>query len=646
MFKIKENAIFKSYFAFTVLLIVFIVSVLGYYFIDKEKSEADSQILKLEQALYKEKKELIKSEVRKVKEYLALEQNGTEAMLKAMVKEQANNAYNIATVIYEKNKDKKSEEQIKEEIKTALRGLKFFDGRGYIFVITAKEGRWALLPPDVSREGKSALGNKDDKKEDVFAKIKKSALSEQNGAFVRYRWYIPKTTKMGDKISYVKHFTPYDWIIGSGEYIETVEETLKQKAVASIAQMRFGADGYSSIYQNDGKIVMIPTAPQMLGESVYEMKDSLGQKTKDIVVILIRQAQNGGGFYRYDWVKPSSGLVSPKIAYAEEFKPWGWVIASGVYMDDIAKEIEARKQHIKERRDEKLLAIAYLFTIAIIFSTIVLFALSVSFSRILRYYKASLEDRNKELETLNETLEVKIAKEVKKSQEGQFLLIKQARLAAMGEMIANIAHQWRQPLNALGIIVQDFKMAYNYGELDKAYVEDGVAKSMALVKHMSKTIDDFRNFFSPNKQKENFSIAKKINDTIDFIAASFENNEIELIVSLEDDSFVEGYPNEFVQVILNIVSNAKDAIVSNGVQNGFVKINISKTNDYSKIEITDNGGGVPLDIIDKAFDPYFTTKEKGTGIGLYMSKVIIEDNMGGSIKIESKDGQTTVTILL
>jgi len=648
LFRLKESSIFKSYFVFTFLLIFFIVSALGYYFIDKENSEADEQIKKLESSLYKEKKELIVSEVKRIKGYLALEQNSTETALKSLVEEQASNAYAIASSIYEKNRGKKSDEQIKEDIKTALRGLKFFEGRGYVFVIGAKDGRWTLLPPDISKEGSSALGNKDDKNEDIFAKIRKAALGKRSGTFVKYRWYIPQTNTMNDKVSYVKYFAPYDWIIGSGEYTQTIDESLKKKTASRIIQMRFGDGGYSSIYQNDGKIVAIPTAASLSGESVYLTTDPIGQKAKDIVLTLIAQAQKGGGFYRYDWMKYESNTTSPKIAYAEEFKPWGWVIASSVYMDDIAKEIESRKQHIKDKHNEKLLAIGYLFSIAIIFSTVVLFALSVSFSRILRYYKTSLESRNRELEELNRTLEIKIAQEVEKSEQRQFLLIKQGRLAAMGEMIGNIAHQWRQPLNALGIIVQDFKMAFEYGELDKQYLDESVKKSKALIGYMSKTIDDFRNFFSPNKQKESFSVAAKINDTISFVSASFENNGIELVSELEDDSYINGYPNEFVQVVLNIVSNAKDAIVLHEIKNGFVKIKISKTEDKSKIEITDNGGGIPKDIIDKVFDPYFTTKDKGhgTGIGLYMSKVIIEDNMGGSIKIESAGTQTTVTILL
>ncbi len=648
MFKIKENQIIKGYTLFTFLLITSIVLLLGYYLVDKEDREANTQIKKLHQILFEEKKKLIVSEVRRVKEHLSIEQGNAEGTLKELSKEQADNAYEVVTSIYNKNKDKKSKEEIKEDIRTALNGLKFFNGRGYVFIMTVKSGVWEMLPPDTSREGKSAIGNKDDKKEDIFNKIKKAALAKKEGSHVRYRWYFPGTNKMGDKISFVRYFEPYDWMIGSGEYLETVEESIKKKAIDNVLQMKFGKDGYTSIYNSNGTIVSIPTAGHLVGKHINNLTGPDGANTKDIVSTLMEQAKKGGGFYRYEWVKPSTGIISSKIAYAEEFKEWGWVIASGVYMDDIEKEVENRKLYVKRQYDERMKAILYVFSIAIVFSSAVLFALGMSFSKTLNYYKSKLEQRNKELEELNATLEIKIAQEVKKSEEKQYLLIKQSRLAAMGEMIGNIAHQWRQPLNALGIIVQDFKIAQEFGELDKQYIEENVEKSKSLIKYMSKTIDDFRNFFSPNKHKEEFSIATKIDEAMKFISPSLINNNVEIKLTTEEDKLFFGYPNEFMQVILNIISNAKDAIVGHEMKDGLIEIRVFCEGDKSVIEITDNGGGIDESIIDKVFDPYFTTKDKtqGTGIGLYMSKAIVEDNMGGEIKINSSKPHTKVQIIL
>ncbi|HOI82870.1 MAG TPA: cache domain-containing protein [Campylobacterales bacterium] len=648
MFKIKENQIIKGYTLFTFLLIAFIALLLGYYLVDAEIDEANMQTKRLQRVLFEEKKKIIVSEVKRVKEYLAMEFGSAESTLKGLSKEQADNAYEIMASIYEKNKDKKSDAEIKEDIKTALGGLKFFNGRGYLFIIRSKDGVWEMLPPDTKREGKSALGNKDDKKEDIFAKIKKAALADKSGSFVKYRWYVPKTNKMDEKVSFVRYFEPYDWIIGSGEYLETVEDTIKKKAVENVLQMKFGKDGHTSIYQADGTVVSIPTARYLGGQNIYKSTGADTEKARDIIDILIKQAKKGGGFYRYEWVKPSTGVVTSKIAYAEEFKEWNWIIASGVYMDDIEKEVDDRRKYIQKQYDDKMMAILYVFSAAIIFSSIVLFILNISFSKILNYYKHRLEQRNAELEELNATLEIKIAKEVKKSEEKQFLLIKQSRLAAMGEMIGNIAHQWRQPLNALGIIVQDFKIAQQYGELNEKYIDESVDKAKSLIKHMSKTIDDFRNFFSPNKQKEEFSISDKIDTAVKFILPSLSSNGIDISLDIQEDRVYLGYPNEFMQVVLNIISNAKDAIVGHKIQQGMISIKVSSIGEKSLIEISDNGGGIDKEIIDKVFDPYFTTKNKtqGTGIGLYMSKVIVEDNMGGEIIIESVDECTKVRIIL
>lgn len=648
MFKIKENQIIKGYTLFTFLLIALMALSLAYYLVDRENDEATEQIKKLQKTMYEDRKNLIISEVRRVKEHLSIEQGNAEETLKGLTKEQANNAYEVVKSIYNKNKNIKSDAEIKEDIKTALRGIKFFNGRGYIFVIRSKDGIWEMLPSDVKKEGLSALGNKDDKQDDIFLKIKKAATSEQNGSFVKYRWYFPGTKKMGDKISFVRYFGPYDWIIGSGEYLETIEDAIKKKAISDVSQMRFGKDGYSSIYNADGTIVNIPTAKYLSGQNIYSLSNEEKERARDIVDILIKQAKKGGGFYRYEWIKPSTGVITSKIAYAEEFKEWNWVVASGIYMDDIEKDAEERKRYIKLRYDEKMNAIFYIFAAAVLFSSIILIILNVSFSRILQSYKSKLEQRNIELESVNANLEIRIAQEVKKSEEKQFLLIKQSRLAAMGEMIGNIAHQWRQPLNALGLIVQDFKMAYEYGELNEKYIDEEVGKAKAIIKYMSKTIDDFRNFFAPNKQKEEFSISEKIESALNFISPSLSNGGINIEVHIKEDKLFFGYPNEFVQVILNVISNAKDAIVGNKVVNGSIAVNVYLIENRCAVEITDNGGGIKDEIIDKVFDPYFTTKDKskGTGIGLYMSKVIVEDNMGGEIKIESSGENTKVTIIL
>jgi PAS domain S-box-containing protein len=213
------------------------------------------------------------------------------------------------------------------------------------------------------------------------------------------------------------------------------------------------------------------------------------------------------------------------------------------------------------------------------------------------------------------------------------LLIRQGRLAAMGEMIANIAHQWRQPLNTLGLIIQELPVYYRRNLFDQQYLNASVARAMQVINYMSKTIDGFRNFFGPDKEKESFKAAEVLARTVAIVEAAFNELNLRIEVSADPDVVIYGYPNEFSQVILNILVNAKDAILERRVADARVAIRLFRENGKAVVTIADNAGGIREEIMDKIFDPYFTTKgpDKGTGIGLFMSKTIIEKNMNGSL---------------
>lgn len=228
---------------------------------------------------------------------------------------------------------------------------------------------------------------------------------------------------------------------------------------------------------------------------------------------------------------------------------------------------------------------------------------------------------------------------LQKTQEN--ILIQQSRHAAMGEMISNIAHQWRQPLNALGLLLQNLESAYEMNMLDKTYITRTIEKGTRLTKTMSNTIDDFRDFFKPNKEKEYFNIDEIIQRSLEIVESTVESNDIEVIIDMQKENKYYGYPNEFSQVLLNILSNAQDILLEKKTQERKIWINLYTDNNSYIIEIRDNGGGIPDDIINKIFDPYFTTKDKddGTGIGLYMSKLIIEEYLDGKLDATNhKDG--------
>ena len=230
-------------------------------------------------------------------------------------------------------------------------------------------------------------------------------------------------------------------------------------------------------------------------------------------------------------------------------------------------------------------------------------------------------------EQINQNIQLKEL--MKKQQEQEQMMIQQSKMAAMGEMISAIAHQWRQPLNTLALYIQDIEGAYLADDINETYVSNLVSNSMKQIDFMSSTIDDFRNFFTPSKEKEQFLIMEQINKTIDLLKAQLSSNNIVIEINNGDDATIFGYPKEFQQVALNIINNAKDAIIESQMKdnkhNGSISISGKKIDSNFKIIFKDNGAGVDEKIITKIFEPYFTTKfpQNGTGIGLYMVKEII-----------------------
>ncbi len=246
---------------------------------------------------------------------------------------------------------------------------------------------------------------------------------------------------------------------------------------------------------------------------------------------------------------------------------------------------------------------------------------------------------NMKLENLNEELEKKVLNEISKRKEQEFILIQQSKLASMGEMIGNIAHQWRQPLNSLGLVIQNIKFSYDTDDLDDEFMDRSIEKANKITKSMSKTIDDFRGFFNPNKEKEEFTLSSRIKKTMSLLESSLDHHNINMSFDDSCEIKVFGFENEFSQALLNILSNAKDALIDNNITNAYIKIKVDSDSKYGRVIIEDNAGGINSEIINKIFEPYFTTKKvgKGTGIGLYMSKIIIEQNMNGALNVNNLD---------
>ncbi len=243
------------------------------------------------------------------------------------------------------------------------------------------------------------------------------------------------------------------------------------------------------------------------------------------------------------------------------------------------------------------------------------------------------KELEEELREININLENKISLALKENKHQALLLMQQSRLAQMGEMISMIAHQWRQPLNVLSLATQGINLKYKMDKLNSAEMSKFNESSQRQIKQMSNTINDFRNFFKPEKTKKIFEVSKSIYHILDLISPIYEKEKINLEVNIASSIFTNGYFNELGQTIVNLINNAKDAMLEREIENKNIKIYTHLENKKLRIIIEDNGGGIDEKIMDKIFDPYFSTKDEknGTGLGLYMSKMIIEEHMNGKL---------------
>lgn len=267
------------------------------------------------------------------------------------------------------------------------------------------------------------------------------------------------------------------------------------------------------------------------------------------------------------------------------------------------------------------------------------------------YFKKihTLEKQRRQLRDLNKNLEKRVAEEVQKSRLKDEIVMRKERLAQMGEMIGMIAHQWRQPLNNLFLSCQLLVSKYKSGQLDDAAIDRFKESTKKYINYMSKTIDDFMNFFKPEEVSRSFDILQTTRETVELLRENFDRSGIKIeLISQAKNVKIEGYPDALMQVLINLLFNAKDALTAKREKDRYIRITLKENEDQIEIHVQDNGGGVPEALIDKVFDPYFSTKREknGTGLGLYMSKTLVEEQMRGSLKLfNDKDGAHFIILL-
>ncbi|MGA1933364.1 sensor histidine kinase [Arcobacter sp. YIC-464] len=592
------------------LFVTFLISIFLYF-----ENKANFQKIKKDtkENYIKEHKLIVKEQVENVYSYILEEQKYTESQLKESLKNKVEEAHKIIVNIYEKYKDTHTKEEIKEIIKTVIYKMRFNNDRGYFF-INNKQGYNLIHPLLPFLEGKYLLDSQDTKGK-YFARKVLEILDKNDGGFDQWYWRKTKEDKKEyKKIGYVKNIYELDWLIGTGEYVEDFEKDIQKKVLAQIDKFKFSKNGYFVVFDKDDKYLQHPKK-ELLGKSVSSKVDTMNkvnivEKTRELTSL-------GGGFITLNFPKPNTTKAFTKISYVKEIPKWNWIISTGFYLDDLNKELEKKELEMTQNFNENTKKI---FIIAIVFSLVLLiisFYISLVIEKRFKKYKKDIE------------------KHVDENKRQYELLSQQSKLASMGEMMENIAHQWRQPLSLITTAATSISFQKEIGVLSDEILKDSVDTINNSANHLSDTIEDFRGFFRANKEISKFTLSSSLDKTFKLLSSHLEKKDIEVVKNIEFIE-LENYERELLQVLLNILNNAKDALEE---KDGYraIFIDIYTKEEFAIIEIKDNAGGIDESIKNKVFEPHFTTKGevKGTGLGLYMSKQIIERNIKGSLSVEN-----------
>ncbi len=611
--KNEKKLLFLVRYAPILIVSIISVTITLLLFWEKEKNyKNDIENIKIK--FYLENQNRIKHEVYRVHDYINYEKQKGDKFLKDEIKTQLLQANKIMTYIYEKYKNTENKKQITNRIKDSLREYRFNKNRGYLYIYD-KKGTNVFYSLDESIEGENYYDFKNVSGNYTIRDMIELSNSDEF-KFYEWHWYKPNDNSiMKKKIGSVLNFKPYNWFIGTGEYVEDYENESKKRILEYINTIKYSKNGYVFIVDDKGSYLS-HVKKSYINKNRINLKDKNGFM---ITQEIIKTAQNIEGYIRYiGTIKPDTKLPSEKITFVKAFEEWDWAIGTGFYTDELDKQIKAKENHLKEEKKNNIINLLYLSVCL----TIIFLIISIYLSKVLEKY---LTRYRKE-----------VLKYIDKNREKDTMLAQQSKMAAMGEMIENIAHQWRQPLNLISVSSSGIKFRKEHNLLSDDEFVEGIDQITKSSNYLSQTIEDFREFFSTEKQMSLFNLKETFEKTFNLTSPQLSMKNIVLVKDLEDVE-IRGYENELIQVIINLINNSKDELIKNEEMIRLIFVTLESNNKEAIINIKDNAGGVNEDIINRIFEPYFTTKHKsqGTGIGLYMSREIIVKHMEGSIEVRN-----------
>ena len=600
---------------FTPPIFIITISIIITFFLYLEsQKELEKEKISIKNEFIKTNKKLVELDVENLHDFIIKTQKSTEKKLKENIKNRVYEAHSIAMKIYNENKSVKTKDEIQKMIKDALEDIRFNEKRGYFFIYSF-DYECILLPISKKTEGTNFYNFQDSKGMFLTREIIKQ-LKEQKEGFLT--WYFPKPenlSKSYKKIGFNIHFEPYDWFIGTGEYFDDFENMVKREVLEYISKLVPDENNYFFVLDYDKK-TLFHVIDDLINQPAQNVTNLQNQRVFDDMLFMAKQ---GNGFLTYKHKPLEKNEFQTKTSYIKGLQNWDWVLGKGFYHEEVNQIINNKTE---ELNNQFRIRIINLISAALIL-TFVLLLISMYMSKL--------------LEKKFTTYKKDIDNYIDKNNNQQHILAQQSKMAAMGEMLGNIAHQWRQPLSVITTVATGMKLQKEFDSLDDETFNKSIDNITNSALYLSDTIEDFRNFFKIDKEKTTFNIKDIFEKVFKLTDVQFKNHEIIFIKTINEFELY-GFKNEFIQALINILNNAKDAL-ENKEQTKLIFISAQKKENIATIKITDNAGGIDEDIIDKVCEPYFTTKHQaqGTGIGLYMTEEIIVKHLDGKLFIKNVD---------
>lgn len=651
-----------------ILIALFSVGMIGSFWISQEYQKFNKELLELKGAYIAEQKTAVRQAVDRAMAYIDFKRKTTEQQLKDNIKARVYEAIAVAENIYRSQQGQKSDTEIIELIKEALRPLRFNEGRGYFFIYDM-QGNNILFPSSPLLEGEKLWDLQDS---NGFYTIRETVemVREDGEGFLRWHWYKPgEKKKMSEKIGFSKYFEPFGWFIGTGEYVDDFTKGIQQETLAWINKIRFGEDGYIFIYDFKG-VTLAHYDQKSLGADLWDFKNSDGTY---VFRELIRVSQqDGGGFLHYDGiVRPSTGLPAPKIAYTNAVTDWQWTVGAGVYVDSINAVVEKSRQALKRKisRNIGVILVILCISLLIIFSLLryIVQKTSDNLAVFTNFFeKAATESMYisdhsvhfSEFKSLAHSANQMVAESKKVAvslDKMQEQLIRSRKMEALGVLAGGVAHDLNNVLSAIvgypDLILESLPKESVHRKYILTIKESGM-KAAAIVQDL---LTLARRGVAQRVALNLNSIIENYLESPEHQKIMQDNEEVKVTVNLDPNLLmINGSQVHLQKTLMNLVANAAEA-QPNGGEIHITTANLymeSKTDrqagfsegEYIYLAVKDRGMGIDKVDLEHIFEPFFSKKhpgKSGTGLGMAVVWGTVQDH-DGYINVDTDENKGTI----